>query len=77
LKAAPKAAPQPDRKTKKTKKAQQSGIAEESAEITDADFAGEIATASDADLLSLLGEVDAMSETWRTLLLAEMEKRGV
>jgi len=45
-------------------------------DITDADFAAEIAQASDADLLSLLGESSAMSPSWRAMLIAEIEKRG-
>lgn len=45
-------------------------------DITDADFAAEIVQASDADLLSLLGESSAMSPSWRAMLIAEIEKRG-
>lgn len=68
---------------KKSKKVQPvvESVAEPVAEpvagdITDEDFAAEIAQASDADLLSLLGESSAMSPSWRALLLAEIDKRG-
>lgn len=84
-KAAPVAAPVAEpKKAKKTKKASSSvepvAAPEESVaasgEISDEDFAAEIAAASDVDLLALMGETSAMPESWRAMLTAEIEKRG-
>ena len=43
--------------------------------MSDAEFAAEVAVASDVDLLSLLGE-EALSPVWREILIAEIDKRG-
>jgi hypothetical protein len=73
------------KKTKRSKKASPAvvepvaapeEIAAASGEISDEDFAAEIAAASDVDLLTLMGEASAMPETWRTMLMAEIDKRG-
>jgi len=71
--AAPVVAKKPAKKA--SKKSSPAESAPVDSVVSDAEFAAEIAAASEVDLLSLLGE-EGLSPEWRAILVAEIEKRG-